>query len=48
MERLLTSRERREAMGAAARAHVAAHFSLGATAQQTFEVYEELLKGHSS
>lgn len=48
MEQLLTSRERREAMGSAARAHVAEHFSLGATAQKTFEVYQELLKGHSS
>ena len=48
IEGLLASRERREAMGAAARAHVAAHFSLGATAQQTLDLYQELLKGHSS
>jgi glycosyltransferase involved in cell wall biosynthesis len=41
--RLLASPERREAMGAAARAHVAANFSLGATAQKTFAVYQELL-----
>ena len=48
IEGLLASPERREAMGAAARAHVAAHFSLGATAQQTLDLYQELLKGHSS
>ena len=48
IEGLLASRERREAMGAAARAHVAAHFRLGATAQQTLDLYQELLKGHSS
>lgn len=48
IEGLLASRERREAIGAAARAHVAEHFSLGATAQKTLEVYQELLKGHSS
>lgn len=48
IEGLLASRERREAMGAAARAHVAADFSLGATAQQTLDLYQELLKGHSS
>ena len=47
IEPLLLSRERREAMGAAARAHVAANFSLAATAQQTFEVYQDLLKGRS-
>jgi glycosyltransferase involved in cell wall biosynthesis len=35
-------------MGAAARAHVAANFSLAATAQQTLEVYQELVKVHSS
>ena len=46
--RLLSSRDRREAMGAAARAHVAANFSLAATAQQTFEVYQELVKEHRS
>ena len=34
IEGLLASRERREAMGAAARAHVAQHFSLVDTAQQ--------------
>jgi glycosyltransferase involved in cell wall biosynthesis len=48
MEGLLASRERREAMGAAARAHVAANFSLASTAQQTFEVYDDLLKGRSA
>ncbi len=48
IEGLLASAERREAMGAAARAHVAEHFNLGATAQKTLEVYQELLKGHSS
>ena len=48
IEPLLASPERREAMGAAARAHVAANFSLAATAQSTLEVYQELLKGHSS
>jgi glycosyltransferase involved in cell wall biosynthesis len=48
LERLLTSRERREAMGAAARAHVAANFSLAGTAQRTLEVYQDLLKGHSA
>ena len=48
IEGLLASRERREAIGAAARAHVAEHFSLGTTAQKTLEVYLELLKGHSS
>jgi glycosyltransferase involved in cell wall biosynthesis len=48
IEGLLASPERREAIGAAARAHVAEHFSLGTTAQKTFEVYLELLKGHSS
>ena len=40
---LLASPERREAMGAAARAHVSANFSLRATAQKTFEVYQDLL-----
>jgi glycosyltransferase involved in cell wall biosynthesis len=48
IEGLLASRERREAMGAAARAHVAEHFSLVTTAQKTLEVYQELLKGHRS
>jgi glycosyltransferase involved in cell wall biosynthesis len=48
IEGLLASRERREAIGAAARAHVAQHFSLGTTAQKTLAVYQELLKGHSS
>jgi glycosyltransferase involved in cell wall biosynthesis len=43
---LLTSRERRDAMGAAARAHVAANFGMATTAQQTFEVYQDVLKGH--
>jgi glycosyltransferase involved in cell wall biosynthesis len=46
--RLLASPERREAIGAAARAHVAANFSLAATAQQTFEVYQELVKATHS
>lgn len=48
IERVLASRERRDAMGAAARAHVAEHFNLAATAQQTFEVYQELVKGQTS
>jgi len=48
IEGLLASPERRKAMGSAARAHVAAHFSLAITAQETLEVYQELLKGHSS
>jgi glycosyltransferase involved in cell wall biosynthesis len=48
IEGLLASPERREAMGAAARAHVAQHFNLGATAQKTFDIYQELLKGHRS
>ena len=48
IEGLLASRERREAMGIAARAHVARNFSLASTAQQTFEVYEDLLKGPSA
>ncbi|HUQ88520.1 MAG TPA: glycosyltransferase family 4 protein, partial [Vicinamibacterales bacterium] len=47
IEGLLASPERREAMGAAARAHVAANFSLASTADKTLEVYQELLKGHS-
>ena len=44
--KLLASPERREQMGAAARAHVAANFSLAATAQKTFDLYQDLLKGH--
>ena len=48
LERLLASREERERIGTAARAHVAANFSLDATAQKTLDVYEELLKGHRS
>jgi glycosyltransferase involved in cell wall biosynthesis len=48
IEQLLASPERREAIGTAARAHAAANFSLAATAQRTFEVYQELLKGHRS
>ena len=47
LEKLLASPERRDAMGKAARAHVAANFSMAATAQKTLEVYEDLLKGHS-
>lgn len=46
IEGLLTSPERRDAMGAAARAHVAANFGMAATAQKTFEVYQDVLKGH--
>lgn len=42
---LLTSAERRQQIGAAARAHVADHFGIAGTAQQTFEVYERLLRG---
>ena len=44
LQKLLTSPERREAMGKAAREHVAANFSIAATAQKTFEVYEDLLR----
>ena len=45
LEGLLTSPERRRAMGAAARAHVEANFAIGATARKTFDVYHELLNG---
>lgn len=44
LERLLTSPERRDAMGAAARAHVTQHFSMAATARSTLEIYQDLLK----
>lgn len=47
LEKLLASPERREAIGQAARAHVAANFSIADTAQKTLDVYEDLLKGHS-
>jgi L-malate glycosyltransferase len=47
IEGLVTSRERRDAMGAAARAYVAENFSMASTAQRTFEIYQDLLKGHS-
>jgi glycosyltransferase involved in cell wall biosynthesis len=40
---LLTSSERRQAIGAAARASVAARFDITATARQTFDVYQQLL-----
>jgi glycosyltransferase involved in cell wall biosynthesis len=43
LEPLLRSPERRSSMGAAARAHVAAHFDIKSTAQRTFEVYRQLL-----
>ena len=46
LEKLLTSPERRDAMGKAAREHVAANFSIAATAQKTLAVYEDLLKDH--
>ena len=45
LQGLLMSRERRRTMGAAARAHVEANFSIGVTAQQTLDVYRELLNG---
>lgn len=41
---LLTSPERRQASGTAARASVADRFDIKGTAQQTFEVYQQLLK----
>jgi len=44
LEPLLISAERRQAIGEAARAHVAAHFDIAATADRTFAVYEQLLK----
>ena len=40
---LVMSAERRQALGAAARAHVADRFSIAATARQTFDVYRQLL-----
>lgn len=43
IEPLLTDVARRDAIAAAARAHVAANFSMASTAQQTFEVYQDLL-----
>ena len=45
MAPLLTSPERRDAIGTAARAHVAAHFDIVTTAQRTLDVYHDLLKG---
>lgn len=48
IERLLAAPERRRAMGQAARAHVAAHFSIDATAQATLDVYRELMDGAAS
>jgi glycosyltransferase involved in cell wall biosynthesis len=42
---LLTSPERRRAIGAAARASVADRFDITATAQKTLEVYEQLVRG---
>ena len=41
---LLTSPERREAFGAAARADVSARFDIARTATQTLEVYEQLMR----
>lgn len=41
---LVMSLERRQALGAAARAHVVDRFNIADTAQQTFEVYRQLLK----
>ena len=40
---LLTSPERRHAVGAAARAHVAGQFDITATAHRTLEVYQQLM-----
>ena len=45
--RLLSSRERHDAIAAAAREHVVRHFSIASTAEKTFEVYQHLLKGHA-
>lgn len=42
---LLSSPERRQAIGAAARADVARRFDIAATAQRTLDVYEQLLAG---
>jgi glycosyltransferase involved in cell wall biosynthesis len=44
LEPLLTSADRRRAIGAAARAHVAGRFDITATAQRTLEIYRQLLK----
>jgi glycosyltransferase involved in cell wall biosynthesis len=44
IERLLLSHPRRHAMGEAARQHVEAHFGIAATARQTFDVYQDLLR----
>lgn len=41
---LLTSPERRQSIGTAARADVAGRFDIKGTAQQTLEVYQQLLK----
>jgi glycosyltransferase involved in cell wall biosynthesis len=41
---LLRSREVRQQMGRAARAHVAGHFDITRTARQTLDVYEQLLQ----
>lgn len=45
---LLASPGRRSTMGAAARAHVEAHFSIAATASRTFEIYQDLLEDRSA
>jgi glycosyltransferase involved in cell wall biosynthesis len=42
---LLSSVDRRQAIGAAARAHVAERFNIASTADQTFEIYQQLLRG---
>ena len=44
IEPLLISAERRRKIGGAARAHVAGRFSIASTAQQTFDVYQRLLR----
>ena len=43
LESLLTSPEKRQAMGEAARTHVTGHFDICATAERTFAVYQQLL-----
>jgi glycosyltransferase involved in cell wall biosynthesis len=47
IERLLAAPERREAIAAAARTHVAAQFSMASTADRTFAVYQDLMKEHA-
>ena len=44
---LLTDRQKHDDIARAARAHAAAKFGIASTAQQTFEVYQDLLKAHA-